>query len=133
MKESDKLKDFKIDRAVEEITIDGDPYEIDLSDKKKKRYAEIGEELRKTGKKMESLGNIEDSAQLQEQFDILKEKTQKAMDEILGKGAFDEIYEKTNEALENTLDVLFDVLGYINERYQEKFKEKKAKYVKKKR
>lgn len=133
MKESDKLKDFKIDRAVEEITIDGDPYEIDLSDKKKKRYAEIGEELRKTGKKMESLGNIEDSAQLQEQFDILKEKTQKAMDEILGKGAFDEIYEKTNEALENTLDVLFDVLGYINERYQEKFNEKKAKYVKKKR
>lgn len=127
------MKDFKIDRAVEEITIDEKPYEIDLSDKKKKRYAEIGEELEKTGKKMEKLGDAESSAQLQEQFDILKEKTQKAMDEILGKGAFDEIYKKTNEALENTLDVLFDVLGYINERYQEKFKEKKAKYVKKKR
>lgn len=125
--------DFKIEKAIEEITIDGEPYQIDLSDRKKKRYAEIGEALNKTGKKIESLGEIEETKELQKQMDILKENTKKAMDEILGEGAFNDVYKKTNGALENTLDVLFDVLSYINERYKEKFAKKRNKYVKKKR
>lgn len=127
------MKNFTVEKAVEEITIDNKPYQVDLSDAKKKRYAEIGEELHKTGKEMESLNHIEDATRLQEQFDTLKEQTKQAFDEVLGEQAFDEIYKQSNEALEYTLDVLFEVLAYINQQYKDKFEKKKAKYVKKKR
>ena len=126
------MKDFKISKAIEEITIDEKPYQLDLSDKKKARYAEIGQELTDTAKEVQSI-KTDDIEELKKHIDLLKNKSRSAMDEILGDGSFDEIYEKTNESLENTLDVLFDVIAYIDERYKERFKKKKAKYSKKKR
>ena len=126
------MKDFKISKAIEEITIDEKPYQLDLSDKKKARYAEIGQELTDTAKEVQSI-KTEDIEELKKHIDLLKNKSRSAMDEILGDGSFDEIYEKSNESLENTLDVLFDVIAYIDERYKERFKKKKAKYSKKKR
>ncbi|OEH53120.1 hypothetical protein AQ616_17730 [Oceanobacillus sp. E9] len=127
------MKEIGIQRAIEEVSIDGTTYEIDLSDKKKNRYAEIAIDLQKASKESEKVRDINDVEVLEKEMNRLKEKTSRATDEILGDGAFDTIYKKTNESLELVLDVLFDVIDYINTTYKKKFEEKKAKYLKKKK
>ncbi|GAQ18036.1 phage protein [Oceanobacillus picturae] len=130
------MKEIGIQRAIEEVTIDGVKYQIDLSDAKKKKYSELSFRMKKVGSEMGKVAKIEDEKVLRNALDELKHETQAIMDELLGEGSFDEIYPKTNESTENTLMVIGEVMTYIRERqeemYQEKFQKKREKYVKSK-
>ncbi len=129
------MKEIGIQRAIEEVSIDGKAYKIDLSDSKKRKYTEIYTRLQKVGKEFEDVSKINDADVLKQALEDMKTETKAITNELLGKGAFDEIYPKTNESTENTFIVLMDVMTYIREKqeelYKEKFEKKKAKYVKK--
>ena len=131
------MKEIGVKRAIEEVSIDGKQFEIDLSDDKKQKYLETGARLKKVGKELEEVADIEDEQTLKDALDKIKKETEAITTELLGEGAFDYIYEKTNESSDYTLMVLSDVQEYIFDRqqelYKEKFEKKKAKYVKKKR
>ncbi|WP_121605515.1 hypothetical protein [Virgibacillus sp. Bac332] len=130
------MKEIGIKRAIEEVSIDGTAYKIDLSDDKREKYVELTFRLQKVGKGMEKTSKIKDETVLKNALAELKDETRSITKELIGEGAFEEIYPKTNYSTEHTLDVVIDVLNYIRERQQEKYEEKmaekEAKYLNKK-
>ena len=124
------MKQIQTQKAVEQVEIDGKPYDIDLSDEKKQQHFDYRQQLLDAAEKANQIDS-EDTEAVKQGLADLKNVTKEVTDGIMGDGVFDELYEKTGRSTEGVLDVMFQVIEYINERYQEKLKEKKKKYVKK--
>ena len=124
------MKQIQTQKAVEQVEIDGKPYDIDLSDEKKQQHFDYRQQLLDAAEKANQIDS-EDTEAVKQGLADLKNVTKEVTDGIMGDGVFDELYEKTGHSTEGVLDVMFQVIEYINERYQEKLKEKKKKYVKK--
>ena len=124
------MKQIQTQKAVEQVEIDGKPYDIDLSDEKKQQHFDYRQQLLDAAEKANQVDS-EDTEAVKQGLADLKNVTKEVTDGIMGDGVFDELYEKTGHSTEGVLDVMFQVIEYINERYQEKLKEKKKKYVKK--
>ncbi|SEP56797.1 hypothetical protein SAMN05216232_0179 [Virgibacillus subterraneus] len=127
------MKQFGLNKAIEEVEIDGEKFEIDLSDNKRKAYVMEGYKLQKESEKLQNMSDDMTEDEMAKALDEMKDITKSAMDNVLGDGAFDKIYPKTNNSISDTVDVLFQVIDYINEKEQERFEKKKAKYTKKKK
>lgn len=126
------MKRFEIKKAVETIDIDGDIFEIDLSDNKRKEYVMIGYKLQEEAQVIQNKTNSDDITEdeITNLYNDLINITKEAMDKVIGDGAFDIIYPKTNNSILPTVNVLFEVIDYINKKQQEEFNKKKSKYVK---
>lgn len=123
------MKQFELKKAIEEIEIDGDVFEIDMSDEQRKEYHKVGQHLDKRMKEIQSIEAETEEEQdklLQEIKDVLKNAT----DKILGEGAFDKLYPKTNHSTVVLADVLHQVTEYIGQKDQEQLQRKKDKYTK---
>ena len=130
------MKQFKLTKAIEVIEIEGDKFEIDLSDDKRKEYAIEGQRLQQEARKIQERAtenNVMTEEEIAKELDNLREITKNAMDKVLGEGAFDKIYPKTNRSVMATADVLYQVIDYIQQKERERFEEKRAKYVRKRR
>lgn len=130
------MKQFKLTKAIEVVEIEGDKFEIDLSDDKRKEYAIEGQRLQQEMRKIQERtaeNNTMTEAEIAKELDNLREITKNAMDKILGTGAFDKIYPKTNRSVVATADVLYQVIDYIQQKERERFEEKRSKYVRKRR
>ena len=128
------MKQFKLAKAIEVIEIDGDKFEIDLSDDKRKEYATEGLRLQQEARKIQERtaeNNVMTEAEVTKELDNLREITKGAMDKVLGVGAFDKIYPKTNRSVVATADVLYQVIDYIQQKEEEQFEAKRSKYVRK--
>lgn len=123
------MKQIQLNQAVEEIDIGGEVYEIDMSDQKRKEYNQAGQHLEKRMKEIEAIeANTEEEQDklLTEIKDILKSTT----DEILGDGAFENLYPKTNYSTVVLTDTLYQVTEYIRQKDSELLQRKKDKYTK---
>jgi len=127
------LKKFSLDKAIEKVEIDGEVFEIDLSDNKRKEYQLEGYKLQKKAQEFEKLSDDLTEEQQQKALDDIKEVTKNVTDKVLGEGAFDKLYPKTNYSIVVIADVLFQVIDYVREKEKERFEQKKAKYIKKKK
>ncbi|MCC2250082.1 hypothetical protein JUJ52_08890 [Virgibacillus sp. AGTR] len=131
------MKEIGIQRAIEEVSIDGTVYEIDTSDDKRKKYAELASRLNKLGDEIETQAKQNDEKVLVEALEKVKEETKLITNEVIGEGAFEDIYPKTNNSTEHTIGVVSDVLQYIkikqDERQKQHFEKKRSKYTKKKK
>ena len=128
------MKQFKLTKAIEVIEIEGDKFEIDLSDDKRKEYAMEGQRLQQEARKIQertAKNNIMTEAEVAEELDNLREITKDVMDKVLGAGAFDKIYPKTNGSVVATADVLYQVIDYIQQKEEEQFEAKRSRYVRK--
>lgn len=130
------MKQFKLTKAIEVIEIEGDKFEIDLSDDKRKEYAIAGQRLQQEVRKIQERtaeNNIMTEEEIDKELDNLREITKDVIDKVLGAGAFDKIYPKTNRSVVATMDVLYQVIDYIQQKDKERFEEKRSKYVRKRR
>src|SRR5690606_29163000 len=128
------MKQFKLTKAIEVIEIEGDKFEIDLSDDKRKEYAIEGQRLQQEARRIQertAKNNVMTEEEIAKELDNLREVTKSAMDKVLGEGAFDKIYQKTNRSIVATADVLYQVIDYVQQKEKERFEEKRAKYVRK--
>ena len=128
------MKQFKLTKAIEIIEIEGDKFEIDLSDDKRKEYAIEGNRLQLEARRIQDRtaeNNHMTESEIAEELDNLRKITKDVMDKVLGAGAFDKIYPKTNRSVVATADVLYQVIDYIQQKEEELFEEKRSKYVRK--
>lgn len=127
------VKKFELDKGYEEVEIADKTYRIDLSDEKRKMYQQKSREMQKESEKLNNMGDDISEEEASVLIDEVKEVTRDLSDLLLGEGAFEEIYEKANESVIIVVDVIFDVVNYINELDNEKFEAKKEKYIKHKK
>lgn len=126
------MKSFELDKGYEEIEIADTTYKIDLSDQKRKEYQRKGLELKEAADRFSSVSDEMSEEETQKTLNDLRETTGEIMDLILGDGAFDEIYRKANRSVFPVVDVLLQVVTYLNEVQEENYQEKRKKYINRK-
>lgn len=127
------MKKFDLRQSTETIDIAGEQFEIDVTQSKVKETVLKGHKLQEQADK---LADMPEDASIEEQeqaIDDVEALLKDTTDFVLGEGAFDRIYPKTNESFLVMADVLYQVIDYIYDKQQEEAEKKKAKYVKKKK
>jgi len=127
------MKKFELYQGFEEIDIGGEIYTIDLSDEKRKQYMLEGKRLQEKSKKFQDIPDEMSEEDVDKLLVELKETVEEISNKILGDGAYEKLYVKTNGSLFSIFDVIFDVIEYISQLENDKLDKKKEKYTKHKK
>jgi hypothetical protein len=127
------MRSFEFKSSVEEFKIGDKVYQIDFSDQKVKEYQrtfvnfyEKSQELQKEIDK----STVENQEEL---FDQTLELVKGLIDQLLGSGSFDELYEKSGKSLINMMDLIAFLSEVVAEKAEKAKDERLNKYVKNKK
>ena len=127
------MRKFTFDKSYEEIDLEGKIYKIDMSDEAIKNYQLAMHKYHKEAQKLEKVDVSKlDFEEQKKTFNQALELQKKFIETILGKGTFDELYEKSGESSSNMVELVV-FLGEIIGDKVKKLKEKQRNlYVKNK-
>jgi|SRR5690625_115895 len=128
------MKSFNIKKQeTETIDIEGMQFEVDITTSNVKEMVLKGHELQEKAKEIEDMSEDatkeEQLQAIEEVENLLKEST----NFVLGEGAFEKIYPKTNESIYVMADVLYQVIDYLYDKQQKENEKMKQKYVQKRK
>ena len=123
------MKEFNFSKTYEEFKIGGKVYKIEMNDKAIISYRKAMDEYANKAKKLES-AKVETIEQSDKLFKEAIDMARKLVDLLLGKGAFDELYEASGESTEQ-MAIMIEWLGQlIVEKTALKKQDKLKKYTK---
>jgi len=130
----DDMRKFTFDKSYEEIDLEGKIYKIDMSDEAIKKYQLAMHKYHVEAQKLEKVDVSKlDFEEQKKTFIQALELQKKFIETILGKGSFDELYEKSGKSSSNMVELVV-FLGEIIGDKVKKLKEKQRNlYVKNKR
>lgn len=128
------MRSFDFKKTYEEIKINGEVYKIDFSDAKLKEYRKSFNEFYAESQKMQSV-NASELVKDDEfkQFDQATGLTKKAIDNLLGDGSFDKLYEQSGRSLFNMMDLVEFLAELVGEKTNKVRNERAHKYTKHKK
>ncbi|UYG93185.1 hypothetical protein [Cytobacillus firmus] len=128
------MRSFDFKKTYEEIKINGEVYKIDFSDAKLKEYRKSFNEFYAESQKMQSV-NASELVKDDEfkQFDQATDLTKKAIDNLLGDGSFDKLYEQSGRSLFNMMDLVEFLAELVGEKTNKVRNERAHKYTKHKK
>lgn len=128
------MRRFEFKKTFEEVEIAGKVYRIEFSDDKIREYQDKFHSL---GADVQELLNIDETKLTKEErenrFEKGKQLVCNVIDMLLGKGSFDELYEKSGRSIINMYDLIEFLAEIVNERSAQNREEKRQQYVKPKR
>lgn len=127
------IKKFEFKKTYEEVELAGKVYKIEFNDERLLVYMKAFDKFHT---KSNELHEIEtEKLDIKKQEEVLSEMAEmikEILDLLLGKGAYDELYEKSGQSVINMVDVVVFVGDVVGERMEQSREEKKQQYVKKK-
>lgn len=128
------MRKFTFDKSYEEIDLEGKIYKIDMSDEAIKNYQLAMHKYHKEAQKLEKVDVSKlDFEEQKKTFNQALELQKKFIETILGKGTFDELYEKSGQSSSNMIDLVVFLGEVVGERVK-KLKEKQLnRYLKNKK
>lgn len=128
------MRKFTFDKSYEEIDLEGKIYKIDMSDEAIKNYQLAMHKYHKEAQKLEKVDVSKlDFEEQKKTFNQALELQKNFIETILGKGTFDELYEKSGQSSSNMIDLVVFLGEVVGERVQ-KLKEKQLnRYLKNKK
>lgn len=128
------MRTFEFGKSYEEVDIAGKTYQIDMSDKAIKEYQIAINKYHKEAQKLESVEISKlDFEEQKVKFNEAMQLQKNFIETILGKGTFDELYEKSGQSSSNMIDLVVFLGEVVGERVQ-KLKEKQLnRYLKNKK
>jgi hypothetical protein len=127
------MRSFEFKSSVEEFKIGDKVYQIDFSDQKVKSYQRSFVNFHV---KSQELSDKIDKAtpEIQEiLFDQTLQLVKELLDQLLGSGSFDELYEKSGKSLINMMDLIAFLSEVVVEKADKAKNERLEKYVKNKK
>jgi len=125
------MRQFKFGKSYEELDIAGEIYKLDLDDEKIKQNQV---EIEKFYNEANKISNIDTdgatTAEQHEVFDKTKSLIKSLLDQLLGEGSFDKLYDQSGGSLMNLIDLIYELADIIKEQSDKRFEDKKNKYIK---
>ena len=126
------MRTFEFEKTYEEITIGEKVYRLDFNDEKLKEYATEIQKFHKRFLELDKVNHKDMSdKQALQHFDDIKELMRGVVEQLLGKGTFDEIYEQSGKSIMNVFDFVMYLKTVIDEKSHRNLDNIRKKYVKK--
>lgn len=128
------MKQFNFEKTYEEIEIAGKVYQIKLDDETMLSHQEAFDKYKKKADEINKM-KTDTPAQTKKVYAEMRKITKEVIEQLLGEGTFDELFEKAGGSLWNLTDLVMEigekVLGEVADRLGAK-REKYLKHKKKK-
>ena len=127
------IKKFEFKKSYEEVELAGKVYKIELNDERMLVYMKAFDKFYTKSNELHEIETEKLDIKAQEEvLNEMAEMIKEILDLLLGKGAYDELYEKSGQSVINMVDVVLFVGDVVGERMEQSREEKKQQYVKKK-
>lgn len=128
------VRKFEFKKTYKEIDINGELYRIEFNDDAIKKQVRVFTGFQKKYKNFEE---IETEDLSEEQFEKLQIEQKEAMKEVievfLGDETFEVLYTAAGRSLLNLMDLVYYLISLTEEHQEERFNDKKSKYIKQKK
>lgn len=126
---------FEFKKTYEEIEVGSKTYRMEFNDDKVKEYQDEFLQLKKDYEELmkvdeEEFDNEKDALK---HFDEIKEVAKRAIETLLGKDTFDEIYEESGKSIVNVYDLVWYLGEVVNERGSQNREDRRKKYLEQKK
>lgn len=123
------MRQFEFDKTYEELEIAGKTYRIYLNDEKILEHQEAFEKYQKKANEL-SKAKTDTPTQSKKAYGDMKKITKDMIEQLLGEGTFDELYEKAGGSIFNLTDLIMEIGQKVIGEFAGKLGEKREKYLK---
>ncbi|MER2057242.1 MAG: hypothetical protein ABTA16_00380 [Niallia sp.] len=123
------VKKFEFKQTYQEIEVAGKVYKVYFDDNQMKKYRDLYNKFNAVVKKTEGV-NVEDlTNEQQDEYETEQRNTIKEfVDNTLGEGSFDELYEASGKSTYNMAELVYYIMQISEEYIGEKQEAKKDKH-----
>lgn len=128
------MREFQFKKSYEEVKINGDVYQIDMSDVKVAEYQILFSTFHDEAAKLQAESEKDMTPDEQKAFiNKSKELVGKALEALLGENTFDKLYEQSGKSIINVIDLILFLAEMIAEKTEKVKDENIKKYLKAKK